>query len=413
MLHRCSLPRHATRPSPRASQRLTRSTLTATLTALAALLTTDIPTALGQQESVRPGINDSFRDVRVEEYVERFEVESREVYLHRHEIVDWLNIEPGNRIADVGAGTGLFTRLLADRVGPEGEIWAVDISEGFLEHIRRRAQVEGQNQIRTLLASDRSSELPPESVDLVFVCDTYHHFEFPHSTLASIRDGLRPGGRLVVIDFHRIPGKSRQWTLDHVRAGQAVFESEIVQAGFVKTRQATGFLEENYLVEFTKSDSPGLQPPLFPAVPDFGGVVAVDSSHPAPQPGAKLLFDLTAPAADDQPHRGLQRIARLLNLYAQAEVPASALSICVVLHGEATKASLSDSFYQERYAAAANPHLPLIRQLQTLGVEVLVCGQALNYQGFPTDKVAQEVNIVVAAMTTAIERQRSGYLLMP
>jgi tRNA A58 N-methylase Trm61 len=159
MLHRCSLPRHATRTSPSASQRLTRSTLTAILTSLAALLTAELPIALGQQESIRPGINDSFRDVRVEEYVERFEVESREVYLHRHEIVGWLNIEPGNRIADVGAGTGLFTRLLADRVGPEGEIWAVDISEGFLEHIRRRAQVEGQSQIRTLLASDRSSEI--------------------------------------------------------------------------------------------------------------------------------------------------------------------------------------------------------------------------------------------------------------
>lgn len=413
MLHRRSTNQPVSRRVSRPLPYLINGICLHLLAAVAVVSTAKPPVAQGQQESVRPGINDSFRDVRVEEYVERFEVESREVYLHRKEIVDWLKVEPGSRVADVGAGTGLFTRLLAERVGPDGEIWAVDISEGFLEHIERRAKAEGQKQIRTVLASDRSCELPPESVDLVFICDTYHHFEFPQSTLESIRRSLRPGGRLVVIDFHRIPGKSRPWTLDHVRAGQAVFESEIVQAGFAKTGQAEGFLEENYLIEFVKSDSPGLQRSSFPAVADFGGVVAVESTDTAPKPGAKLLFDLTAAAADDQPHRGLQRIARLLNLYAQADVPASEITICVVLHGEATKACLNDAFYRERYAAAANPHLPLIRQLQAVGVEVLVCGQALNYQGFPADKVADEVGIVFAAMTTGIERQRAGYLLMP
>jgi predicted methyltransferase len=88
-------------------------------------------------------------------------------------------------------------------------------------------------------------------VDLVFLCDTYHHFEFPFKTMASIHKALRPGGRLVLVDFHRIPGKSREWVLGHVRAGQEVFVKEIVTSGFKVVGEET-FLKENYLVRFEK-----------------------------------------------------------------------------------------------------------------------------------------------------------------
>ena len=107
--------------------------------------------------------------------------------------------------------------------------------------------------ISSVLGSDRSIGLPPDSVDTVFICDTYHHFEYPQSTLASIYRALKPGGTLVVIDFERIPGKSREFILGHVRAGKDVFRGEIVKAGFkfedeVKIRQ----FRENYLLRFRK-----------------------------------------------------------------------------------------------------------------------------------------------------------------
>jgi SAM-dependent methyltransferase len=88
-------------------------------------------------------------------------------------------------------------------------------------------------------------------VDLVFICDAYHHFEYPQDTLASLRQALRRRGKLVLVEFHREDGRSSEWILRHVRAGQAVFEAEIASAGFRKVRQS-GFLRDNYLVVFEK-----------------------------------------------------------------------------------------------------------------------------------------------------------------
>ena len=100
-------------------------------------------------------------------------------------------------------------------------------------------------------ATAGATRLPPRSVDLVFICDTYHHFEFPFKTMASIHEALRPGGRVIVIDFHRIEGKSRYWVLNHVRAGQEVVVKEIESSGFKKVAE-TKLLKENYFVEFEK-----------------------------------------------------------------------------------------------------------------------------------------------------------------
>jgi predicted methyltransferase len=88
------------------------------------------------------------------------------------------------------------------------------------------------------------------------VCDTYHHFEFPQRTLASLHRAVKPGGRVIVIDFHRIPGKSSFWVLLHVRAGQDVVEKEVAAAGFEKADEVRGLLKENYFVVFTKASKP-------------------------------------------------------------------------------------------------------------------------------------------------------------
>ncbi|WP_437191112.1 methyltransferase domain-containing protein [Planctomicrobium sp. SH527] len=378
------------------------------------LLTCCLPgIALAQEKSVKPGINDTFRNPNAQEFVERFEIESREVFHQRQKILEACQIQPGQTVADIGAGTGLFTRMFSGVVGDKGRVIAVDIAKEFLDHIKATSAKLDQKNVETVLCTADSTELPENSVDVAFICDTYHHFEFPLKTMASLRRALKPGGRVIVVDYHRILGKTKEWTLNHVRAGQDVFESEIVESGFLKTREVTGVLEENYLVEFTKSATPGLKPPQYPIIAGYGGVVAVTNAVEKPRPGAKLLLDVTAAAPADAVHKGLERAARLLNLYGAAGLKASDIKLVVVFHGEATKSVLKDEFYQAKFGVERNPNLPLIKLLQEAGVEIFVCGQALNYKGFPESSVEKSIPIADSALSVIANRQMDGYGYLP
>ncbi len=202
--------------------------------------------------AIRPGINTPYvRNPDPADWARRFETESREIFAERHEIVRRVGIRPGMAVADVGAGTGLFTRLFAEGVGPTGRVFAVDILPSFLEHIRSDATSRGFSWVETIRCPEDSVALPAESIDLAFLCDTYHHFDYPRSSTASIHRALRPGGELVVIDFIRIEGVSRRWILDHVRAGKDVVVREIESVGFRKVGEED-FLRENWFVRFRK-----------------------------------------------------------------------------------------------------------------------------------------------------------------
>lgn len=205
--------------------------------------------------SVAPGINDNFLDpnLDVAEWVERFEVESREVYHARQEVLRRLHLKPGDHVADIGAGTGFYSLLMADEVTPEGWVYAVDIAPKFVEHLARQFADRGVDHATTVLCDGQSVRLPPTSIDAAFICDVYHHFEFPEATMRSLFRALKPGGRVVVIDFERIPGVSREWTLDHVRAGKQTFLDEIRSVGFELVAERTiPEFEENYFLEFAK-----------------------------------------------------------------------------------------------------------------------------------------------------------------
>ena len=211
--------------------------------------------AVAPEKSVKPGINDRFLDpdLNVDEWLGRFEIESREVYAARDQVLKACQIQPGHRVADVGAGTGFYSRLFSDAVGKDGWVYSVDITAKFLEHINQQAANEGLENLTGVLCSDRSVKLPPESVDLVFICDTYHHFEYPQLTLDTIFQAVKPGGTLVLIDFERIPGKSREFILGHVRAGKQEFREEVMAAGFTFEREISlPELKENYLLRFRK-----------------------------------------------------------------------------------------------------------------------------------------------------------------
>ena len=203
------------------------------------------------------GINANFlsEDLDVNEYVERFEGESREVFAERQAIVEALALSTGSRIADIGAGTGFFTALFAEEVGDDGTVYAVEISPKFLEHLLERFAAEESTPVRVVEGTRNSVELPPSSIDLAFICDVYHHFESPQDSLASLLSAIRPGGSLVLIDFERIPGESPDWIFEHVRAGEEVFRAEIEAAGFVFTEeiQLEG-LKNNYMLRFQRPE---------------------------------------------------------------------------------------------------------------------------------------------------------------
>lgn len=213
------------------------------------------------ETSVRPGVNERFKKkLDVDTWVRRFEGDSREIYKHRARIVESLGLRPGLVVADIGAGTGFFSMLFAEAVGPGGRVYAVDISPDFIRHIASRAKEEGRTNITTIRCAEDSVDLPRASVDVAFICDTYHHFEYPRSTMRSLYDAMKPGGTVVIVDFLHSPDSiahlsadRRDWIRDHVRAGRDQTIREVVGMGFEHIpAPPTPYLEENYLIRFRK-----------------------------------------------------------------------------------------------------------------------------------------------------------------
>lgn len=210
-------------------------------------------------ENLPDDINRGFLDPAMdpEEYIKRFEVESREVFAQRREIVQAIEIKPGMGIADIGAGTGLFLKPLSVATESSGKVFAAEISPSFIKHLRKRSTDEKLENVEVVFCSDRDANLPKNSVDRVLICDVYHHFEFPELTLKSLHAAMRPGGMIVLVDFHREPenvsSDRKQWLLGHIRAPLEVFRNEIERAGFKYKDQVQveGF-KENYLLRFVK-----------------------------------------------------------------------------------------------------------------------------------------------------------------
>jgi predicted methyltransferase len=210
-------------------------------------------------QPAQPGadINRVFMDPGFDAWVARFERHGREVYDRRHDIVAATGVKTGMVVADIGAGTGLFTRLFSTRVGASGTVYAVDISAAFVRNIVRISRAQGQTNVTGVVNSQTGVGLAPQSLDLAFICDTYHHFDYPAAMMQSIRAALKPGGSVVVIDFRRIPGFSSSWVMGHVRADEATVIGEMEASGF-RLVEDRDFLRTSYFLRF---------------VPDEGGSV--------------------------------------------------------------------------------------------------------------------------------------------
>ncbi len=198
-----------------------------------------------------PAINTPYTNPNFDRWRATFEQHGREVYDQREAILSALHLTPGLVVADIGAGTGLFSRLMAREVGSEGRVYAVDIAPSFVAGIERTAREEGLENVVGVVNDQASIGLPADSVDRIFIADTYHHFEQPQAMLAAMWKALHSGGELVIVDFRRTPGVSSDWILAHVRAGEEVVRGEVEAAGF-QFVESPGLLQGNYFLRFRK-----------------------------------------------------------------------------------------------------------------------------------------------------------------
>lgn len=138
------------------------------------------------------------RDPR--QYQQTLENPDRVAALQVERVVGTLAITPGMRIADLGAGTGIFTVPFARAAGPTGKVYAIDVDAGLLAIVAEKAKTAGVTTIETVVAGPADPRLP-EPVDLLFICDTMHHLPNQAEYVKQFGKLLRPGGRVVVIDF--------------------------------------------------------------------------------------------------------------------------------------------------------------------------------------------------------------------
>jgi SAM-dependent methyltransferase len=193
-------------------------------------------------------LNDSFADPD-DEWAARLERDGREVGDSRYAIVDQLGLRPGLDVADIGAGSGLFSRIVAERVAPDGDVYAIDIAPNLVEHIAETAREQGLANLHAQLGDPRDPKLEENSVDRVLIVDTYHHFEYPAEMLAHIKRALRPDGMLLLVEPERVLGVTPPPVVSMVRAGKGTVTDEFLDAGFELVDDVP-LMESQYVLKF-------------------------------------------------------------------------------------------------------------------------------------------------------------------
>ena len=152
----------------------------------------------------------------------------------------------------------------------------------------------------------------------------------------------------------------------------------------------------------------------YPAIQGFGKVVSLPSSgiQPGKDTDYKALFNVAGPADADKVNPNLDRVARAVNIFASAGIPLSRLHFIAVLHGPSTAAVLDNAHYHEKFGVD-NPNIKLIDALESSGVRVVVCGQALAHNKFPQEWVNPKVEITLSAISDIIILEAQGYVLVP
>jgi ubiquinone/menaquinone biosynthesis C-methylase UbiE len=196
------------------------------------------------------GVQHTFEDTG--RWVQEFEDPSRDAWQKPDEVVAAMGLEPGDRVADIGAGSGYFTRRFARAVGGTGIAYGVDIEPNMLQYIAQRATEDGQSNIVPVLARPDNPMLAPASVDVIFICDTIHHIENRPSYYEVLKRDLAPGGRLVIVDFLKKEDVPVGPPMEMKIAKQDLI-AELVAAGF-RLRDERDFLPYQYFLIFEVSN---------------------------------------------------------------------------------------------------------------------------------------------------------------
>jgi ubiquinone/menaquinone biosynthesis C-methylase UbiE len=171
---------------------------------------------------------------------------------HPDEMLDALKIAEGSTVADVGAGVGYITVRIARRVGAKGVVYATDLQKNMLDSLQVNAKNFGLTNIKTILSSPTDPKLPKAKVDLILMTDVYHEFAQPELMIAGLRDALKPGGRIVFVEFRgeddAVPIKpEHKMTLRQVR-------KEIEPMGFAFV-DSLEFLPWQHIIIFKKPET--------------------------------------------------------------------------------------------------------------------------------------------------------------
>jgi ubiquinone/menaquinone biosynthesis C-methylase UbiE len=184
------------------------------------------------------------------QYITMLERESRDAMQKPDEIMAALAFRPGERVADVGAGSGYFTVRIARAIGPQGRVLATDIRQEMLDYIADRIEVEQLDNVDLLRVEPDDPRLPPGGVDTIFMADVFHYIADRVAYARKLREALAPGGRLVVIDFRYDPDAEREFApppAQQVRRQD--LDRDLAEAGLA-VAASYDFLPEQYFVVY-------------------------------------------------------------------------------------------------------------------------------------------------------------------
>jgi ubiquinone/menaquinone biosynthesis C-methylase UbiE len=187
-------------------------------------------------------------------YIALLEDPARDTYQKPHEVLMALELKDGERIADIGAGSGYFTLRFANHVGKAGVVYAVDINPDMITHLNRRVRDARLENVRTILALPDDPLLAEASVDRAFICETWHHIDKHPRYLALLKKILKPGAQVVIIDFHK--KETAVGPPMEMRLSREEVVREFEQDGFRLTKEHT-FLPYQYFLVFAVAPTGG------------------------------------------------------------------------------------------------------------------------------------------------------------
>ena len=159
--------------------------------------------ALLLRNTGRNAMADKMEDRASLAYIGLLEDPKRDEYQNPDEVVRALKLRDGETIADIGAGSGYFAVRFAPHLGKTGRVYAVDINEPILRYLKERIRKLGLENVVTVLAKPDSPLLPDSSIDRFFICNTWHHIHDQSRYLALMKKMLKPGGQVIMLDYHR------------------------------------------------------------------------------------------------------------------------------------------------------------------------------------------------------------------